>query len=352
MIDPKVIQEMGMELQKLIKRELRNPIDRMELNANPEEFEKTFRSLLSFGWMEIEPMAEGDISEVDPLLNRLFFTLGEGTLSGALGAAVIGDLLARRLFREERRPIDSSQSPTFPLFTELDFVEDTLRCEGSEGAKRISGELSLIPRAAQADTLAILLPCEKQLVSVSLKGEGISWQGPIETLGIRSCPLYDVHFHKAPLHRSVSLSTRAEIALSSARGWLLSLTAGLFSGGLQKGMDYAQERYQGGDLLSNHTGFRTILSKLQTTLWSAEALMERMPQTIQEEGKGPQAVRQSFAEAIESLATKVEDIIQVFGGYGYMEDFMVERVFRDVTHLAVAFGRRGFDRTVGPRGEK
>jgi alkylation response protein AidB-like acyl-CoA dehydrogenase len=141
------------------------------------------------------------------------------------------------------------------------------------------------------------------------------------------------------------LSTKVEVALSSARGWLLGLAAGLFSGGLQKGMDYAKERYQGGDLLWNHTGFRTILSKLQTTLWSAETIMEKIPQVIQEEGRGPWAVRQNFAEAMESLIVKVEDIIQVFGGYGYMEDFIVERVFRDVTHLSTALGRRGFDRT-------
>ena len=344
MIDPKVFQEMEVELQKLIKRELRDRVDRLESNTAPEEFEKTFQSLLSFGWTEIDSMAattaEWNVSEVDPLLNHLFFTLGEGTLSGALGTALICDLLARRLLRNGKQEENSSHSFTFPLFMEPDFLE-------------AAEELRLVPRAAEADALVLLLPQEEKIVFLGRKEEGFSWQGPIETLGIRSCPLYDVRWSGALSQRSFPLSsTKAEVALSSARGWLLSLAAGLFSGGLQKGILYAKERYQGGDFIFNHTGLQAILSRLQTTLWNVESLVKQIPQAVREEGKGVEAVRQIFAEGMESLTSKVEDIIQVFGGYGYMEDFIVERVYRDVSHLAVALGRRGFDRMAWPQGGK
>lgn len=345
-MDNRVFAEMTEELRKWTKRRLRAEVDRLEEKPDPEDFEKLFQEAIQFGWREVDSMAEGRVEEADRLFNHLFFTLGEETLAGSLGLGIACDLLAKRILHEANQRSDNG-SFTFPLFMEQDFIGDSVRVESLRGEIHLSGELRMIPRANSADEVVCLLPKEKIGLRIPLKE--VSIKEPVLTLGLRSCSMYDVALDQVRVP-SFSISECTERALTSARGWVLALTAGIFSGGLRSAIDYAKERYQGGDVIFKHTGLQNVLSGLQTTLWRVEAVIQRNERIAQEERQSSWAVRQNFADAMESLATKAEDIIQIFGGYGYMEDFRVERVFRDVTHLAVSFGRRGFDRTVWPRG--
>lgn len=334
---PQIIQETVDQFRRFAKRTIVPAVDRLEQAQAPEIYRNLLNETLSFGLLDVESIVEGDREEADALLSELLFALGEETLSGALGMGLIAVLLPGRLLGFGKQ-VDIQY--TYPVFWE------------HEGRRRVESHhqgLPLVPLAEWAEEVCWPSVTDGKLVHMPLKVGHMKLREPVRTLGLRGCPMHDLNFgedgHGMEQEATSTPPIEVESNLDSARRWTLALAAGIFSGGLARAIAYASERYQGGDLIIRHSGLSTILSKLHSALAGAEmAFRNPLPaRTAQgHEGRGP--FRPLFADAMESLADKTQHIVQIFGGYGYMEDFTVERVYRDVTTLAVAFGRRGFDR--------
>ncbi|MBI2890255.1 MAG: acyl-CoA/acyl-ACP dehydrogenase [Nitrospirae bacterium] len=358
------LDDVVQEFRKFARRELAPKARALEGAPDPPRFKAVLDEVLEFGWDGVDDLMQGNRAEADAVLSELFHVLGEETLSAGIGVALVSRLLPTRLLRAVGVAASAREPLTTPLFIEPAFAEDFLRIvRGGEGRACADGRLPLIPLAASADEVLVWFPAGKLLAGLPLRGAGVRVSDPVPTLGVRGCPLNDVFFDSVLIGEDVAPSprrgegggeevrgrlvpadTRAiDETFVSARSWILSLAAGVFAGGSRRAFAYAGERYQGGQAIIHHSGLRQILSRLEATGEIARATAVSMLRGGAT-GEGPDGRLAIYAEAIESLAAQSPNIIQVFGGYGYMEDYEVERVYRDVTHLAVAFGRRGFDR--------
>jgi butyryl-CoA dehydrogenase len=123
------------------------------------------------------------------------------------------------------------------------------------------------------------------------------------------------------------------IALSALEGGRIGIAAqsvGMARSALEVAIDYAKERQSFGTAIINHqaVGFRlaecaTRLEAARQLIWHAAVLRDAGRPCLREA-----AMAKLFAsEAAEQICSAA---IQTLGGYGYVNDFPVERIWRDV----------------------
>ena len=124
-----------------------------------------------------------------------------------------------------------------------------------------------------------------------------------------------------------------KIALSALEGGRIGIAAqsvGMARSALEVALDYARQRESFGTAIFNHqaVGFRladcaTRLEAARQLIWHAAALRDAGRPCLKEA-----AMAKLFAsEVAEEVCSAA---IQTLGGYGYVSDFPVERIWRDV----------------------
>ncbi len=124
-----------------------------------------------------------------------------------------------------------------------------------------------------------------------------------------------------------------KIALSGLEGGRIGIAAqcvGIARAALDAAKQYANERTAFGKLIHQHQAIGFKIADMATQLDAARLMVHRAAR-LKDAGK-PCLKEASMAKLFASeVAEKIcSDAIQVFGGYGYLNDFPVERYYRDV----------------------
>jgi len=140
-----------------------------------------------------------------------------------------------------------------------------------------------------------------------------------------------------------------KIALANLEGGRLGIAAqsvGMASAALDHAIRYAQERKQFGKAIIEHQAVAFRLADMATRLEAARHLVLHVA-TLRDAGQ-PCLKEASMAKLLASeTAEKVcSDAIQIHGGYGYLADFPVERIYRDVRVCQIYEGTSDIQRLV------
>jgi hypothetical protein len=134
--------------------------------------------------------------------------------------------------------------------------------------------------------------------------------------------------------------------LQGGRVSIASLSVGLAQGCLEASINYSKEREQFGKPISNFQAIQMKLADMATELEAAK-LMTYKAAAEKDEGKD---IKQSAAMAklyASEIATKAaNEAVQIFGGYGYVKDYPVEKFYRDVKLLTIGEGTSEVQRIV------
>jgi len=114
---------------------------------------------------------------------------------------------------------------------------------------------------------------------------------------------------------------------------LAAIGAGIARGAVKAARKYASERYQGGTMLENHPVIRMLIAGAESNMEAASALVTRAADMGPGELELMRACAIARLTGLQLSAEAVTDSLQVFGGYGYMEDYGMEKRLRDVTVL-------------------
>ncbi|MDO9147685.1 MAG: acyl-CoA dehydrogenase family protein [Hydrogenophaga sp.] len=124
-----------------------------------------------------------------------------------------------------------------------------------------------------------------------------------------------------------------KIALSALEGGRIGIASqaiGMARSAFECAVQYAKERESFGQPIFNHQAVGFRLADMATQIEAARALTHHAA-ALRDAGQSclkEAAMAKLFAS---EMAEKVcSDAIQVFGGYGYVSDFPVERIYRDV----------------------
>jgi len=135
--------------------------------------------------------------------------------------------------------------------------------------------------------------------------------------------------------------------LQGGRLGIAALAIGVAQAALEHALAYAAERRQFGSAIRDFQGMQFKLADMATRTEAARALMFHAA-AAKDAGDpaSPRLVSMAKLCASEAAMWVTTQAIQVFGGYGYMKEYPVERLFRDAKVTEIYEGTSEIQRTV------
>lgn len=173
-----------------------------------------------------------------------------------------------------------------------------------------------------------------------------------ETMGQRSTDHCHIVFdgcEVAPEQMLGEEGTGFRIAMASLEGGRIGVAAqavGMARAAYDAALAYAKERRSFGKPIIEHQAVAFRLADMATRLHAAELVVLRAAQ-LRDAGV-PCLKEASMAKLFASEAAEriCHDAIQTLGGYGYLADFPVERIYRDVRVCTIYEGTSDIQRLV------
>ncbi|UPQ80953.1 acyl-CoA dehydrogenase [Pseudomonas knackmussii] len=173
-----------------------------------------------------------------------------------------------------------------------------------------------------------------------------------DKLGQNASDTCQLAFEDMRVHESQRLGDEGEgyrIALANLEGGRIGIAAqavGMARAAFEAARDYAREREAFGKAISEHQAVAFRLADMATQIAVARQMVLHAA-ALRESGQ-PALVEASMAKLFASeMAEKVcSAAIQTLGGYGYLKDFPVERIYRDVRVCQIYEGTSDIQRLV------
>lgn len=165
--------------------------------------------------------------------------------------------------------------------------------------------------------------------------DGFSVGKKEDKLGIRGSDTCELYFDNCRLPAENLIGTAGQgfkIAMNTLDGGRIGIAAqalGIARAALEKSLEYSKEREQFGQPIANFGATHDKISNMACNIDAARLLIHRAA-ALKDAGKPftkEGAMAKYFASKIAMEATT--QCVQIFGGYGYMREYGVERLMRD-----------------------
>lgn len=233
------------------------------------------------------------------------------------------------------------------------------------GGYRLTGQKKFISNGAVAQVVTTFArtggPGPKGISAFIVENsyEGFS-VGRIERkLGIRSSNTAEILFDNCRVPEENRIGQEGEgfsIAmrtLDRSRPAVAAQGLGIAEGAFDAALQYAQERKAFGQEIARFQAIQFMLADMAMNIEAARGLVYRAAEMVGEEARaGGRMVRANRYSAMakcfaSDTAMKVTtDAVQIFGGYGYIKDFPVERYMRDAKITQIYEGTNQIQRNV------
>jgi butyryl-CoA dehydrogenase len=223
----------------------------------------------------------------------------------------------------------------------------------------INGAKCFITNASVAETFVITAktdpdPGARSISSFILeKGmKGLSAGKKENKMGLRGSDTAELIFEDLRVPRENLLGKEGEgfkqfmITLDGGRISIGAMALGIAQGALDKSIERTKERVQFGKPICEFQAIQWKLADMTTQVQAARELIYKAAR-LKDAGKRyikESAMAKLFASEIASMVT--HEAIQIFGGRGYMEDYPLERYYRDVRLCEIGEGTSEIQRIV------
>ncbi len=134
--------------------------------------------------------------------------------------------------------------------------------------------------------------------------------------------------------------------LEGGRVGIGALAVGIAQGAFEAALRYAQERRQFGRPIAEFQAIQFMLADMATQIEAARLLVHRVA-WLRDQGRSTPK-ESSMAKLFASeVALRVADMaVQIFGGYGFVKDYPVEKYYRDAKLCTIGEGTSEIQRIV------
>jgi len=178
-------------------------------------------------------------------------------------------------------------------------------------------------------------------------------QGPaIEKMGLRSAPLGELVFEDVLVPDSAVLGGVGGGAgvFTHAMDWertcLFASQVGQAERLLKLGIQYARTRQQFGQAIGKFQGVSHRLADLKVEIEAARLLVYQAAWRLDHTRNASLDAAMAKLATSETLLRTALGVVQVFGGYGYMVDYEVERGLRDAVGSTIYSGTSEMQRNI------
>jgi alkylation response protein AidB-like acyl-CoA dehydrogenase len=175
---------------------------------------------------------------------------------------------------------------------------------------------------------------------------------PENKLGIRASDTCPISLDDCAVPEANLLGARGEglrIALSNLEGGRIGIAAqavGIARAAFDAARNYANERIQFGKALKEHQAIANMLADMATRLNAARLLVHHAARLRSAARPCLSEASQAKLYASEVAEEVCSKAIQIHGGYGYLEDYAVERHYRDARITQIYEGTSEVQRMV------
>lgn len=221
----------------------------------------------------------------------------------------------------------------------------------------LNGVKQFITNGTHADTFAVMArtggPGPKGVSCFIVEREHGIKGGKVEKkMGMRVSPTQEILFENVEVPEECLIGSEGEgfnIAKRALDGGRISMGAvanGISRAALDVARAYAREREQFGTPIIRFQGVSFLLADGMTEL-EASRLLVLQAATLKDQDK-PYTIQASMAKlkSTEACMKITTDCVQVLGGYGYMEEFKVERFMREAKMLQIVEGTSQIQRVI------
>lgn len=245
-----------------------------------------------------------------------------------------------------RRP--AIVAPVFPSETDGHRIE----VEENDHGMVIHGTTALTGNALIADIFCVFIEDDddtgEHITCAVLKKNtpGLATGRPADLTGLRVNDFAPIVFDRVrvDLQSIVGPRKNARAFMELAKDGLFRFIAAMAMGAartaIEKASAYARQRYQGGKTIIHHQEIQRMLGsmKMKLSVGTAGYLNSFNENTVffPFEAPKPSLVKVFCTDAALEIAM---DAIQIHGGYGYMHEYGLEKIMRDVKVLQLMLGR-------------
>ena len=156
-----------------------------------------------------------------------------------------------------------------------------------------------------------------------------------DKLGMRASETAEVIFDNCRVHKNNILGKIGEGFIQSMKildGGRISIGAlsiGMAEGAMNASITYAKEREQFGKPISKFQGVSFKLADMATELEASKLLLYKAADVLMNGGDANKYSAMAKYKSSEVAVAIANEAVQVFGGYGYIKEYPVEKFYRD-----------------------
>ncbi|MGI8878958.1 MAG: acyl-CoA dehydrogenase family protein [Jatrophihabitans sp.] len=263
---------------------------------------------------------------------------------------VAGRTLAAFGLTEPEAGSDAGATKTRAELVDGEWVVNGAKAFITNSGSDITSVVTATARTGEGEISAILIPAGTP---------GFTVQPPYEKLGWRISDTHGLSFDDCRVPEANLLGERGRgfkqflAILDDGRIAISALAVGLAQACLEECLRYAHERRTFGAPIGSRQGVAFQISDLAVAVEAARLLTYKAA-SLKDAGRPLADVKQAAAMAklysSEAAVTATRIATQVFGGYGFMEEYPVARFYRDAKILEIGEGTSEVQRMVIARG--
>ncbi len=232
----------------------------------------------------------------------------------------------------------------------------TTRAVPDRGDWVLNGRKRFISNATRSDWYTVLARTGEKdfgVFAVHRDRPGLSFGRLESKMGIRGSPTADVIFEdcRVPADHVVGDPTKGKRyiteSLTYSRPLIGAQALGVAQGALDQAVAYTSERQQFGQKVSRFQMVRGRIADMAVQVESARALLYRAADAVQHASADARALASMAKLLCSEVAMAVTtDAVQLHGGYGYLQDYPVERMMRDAKITQIYEGTSDIQRLI------
>ena len=216
---------------------------------------------------------------------------------------------------------------------------------------RLDGTKQFITNGPVADTLLVYAKTAPELGArgisafiVPKESAGFSVSRSLDKMGMRGSPTGELVFRECSVPAENLMGRENDgvsvmmSGLNVERAVLTAIPIGIMAECLELSLTYSRQREQFGKRIGEFQLIQEKLANMYALLEASRMLMYRALAAVQGDKRSGRASATALTYASEASTRVALDAIQIYGGYGYMRDYPVEKLARDAKLLEIGAG--------------
>ena len=121
---------------------------------------------------------------------------------------------------------------------------------------------------------------------------------------------------------------------------------GIAEGGLEKAIQYAKQRKQFGSPLGRFQGIQFKLAEMASWIEAARALCYQAGWMVDHGKIDPKLISMAKWFSGEVAVKVIDEVVQIHGGYGYLGEYGIERLYRDAKLVEIVEGTKEIEKLI------